>query len=406
VPAGRRSGKTELAKRYLAIMAMVEPKPYSKRYYFAAAPINKQARRIYWNDLKELTKPWWSEKPRESDMIIFVKGAKGRSPAEIHVFGMDKPERIEGTPWDGGILDEYGNMKPQAWGENVRPALSDRQGWCWLIGVPEGRNHYYDLALDACNGALPEAKPGEGAYLINGDFGFFTWHSADILPEAEIIAAKKHLDEKTFRQEYEAAFESYEGLAYWAFGQHNLDMIEYNPQERIAVGMDFNVNPMTAVLGHIRGDEFHQFGEVWLANSNTYEMARYLAEEYPADMIDIYPDSTGAARESNATESDLAILRKAGFRIYAKKTNPYVKDRVNAVNSLMRAADGTSRYKVNPQTCPKTINDLNKAERLMDGSLNKTQEAQGIHHISAALGYLIHYNWPVKRERIETVRRG
>jgi hypothetical protein len=43
-----------------------------------------------------------------------------------------------------GILDEFGNCKPNAWGANVRPALSDRNGWCDLIGVPEGRNHYYD----------------------------------------------------------------------------------------------------------------------------------------------------------------------------------------------------------------------------------------------------------------------
>jgi hypothetical protein len=40
---------------------------------------------------------------------------------ELALVGMDKPARIEGAPWDGGVLDEYGNMKPQAWGENVRP---------------------------------------------------------------------------------------------------------------------------------------------------------------------------------------------------------------------------------------------------------------------------------------------
>ena len=63
--------------------------------------------------------------------------------------GLDKPERIEGQPWDGGVLDEYANMKAHAWGANVRPALSDRLGWCDLIGVPEGRNHYYDLHVSA-----------------------------------------------------------------------------------------------------------------------------------------------------------------------------------------------------------------------------------------------------------------
>ncbi len=386
-------------------MAQCESKPFSRRYYFAAAPVNKQAKRIYWADLKELTKPWWAERPRESDLIIYLRGAKDVSPSEIHVVGMDKPERIEGTPWDGGILDEYGNMKETAWSENVRPGLSDRAGWCWLIGVPEGRNHYYDLALEASDGALPEIVPGEGAIHVKDEFAFFGWHSADILPVAEIEAARKHLDEKTFRQEYEASFESYEGLAYWAFGQHNFETVKYNPNEPVAVGMDFNVNPMTATLGHIRNDEYYQFGEIYLNNSNTYEMRDALKELYKPHQVFIYPDSTGRARESNATESDLHILQQAGFRVMAKPSNPYVKDRVNSVNSVMRSSDGYIRYHVNPQTCPKTINDFNKGERLADGRLNKTQEAIGLHHISAALGYLIYYNWPIKRTGLGAVKR-
>lgn len=62
-------------------------------------------------------------KVSESEMLIrLVNGAS------VYVIGMDKPERIEGMSWNGGILDEYANMKPGAWPENVRPALSDRAG--------------------------------------------------------------------------------------------------------------------------------------------------------------------------------------------------------------------------------------------------------------------------------------
>src|SRR5690606_18111959 len=108
--------------------------------FFAAAPTHAQAKRLYWSDLKALVPGrLLAGKPSESELIIrLVNGA------EIYVLGMDAPERIEGSPWDGGILDEYANMKARAWGEHVRPALADRNGWCWLVGVPEGRNHYYD----------------------------------------------------------------------------------------------------------------------------------------------------------------------------------------------------------------------------------------------------------------------
>lgn len=49
VPAGRRSGKTERAKRYVVKEALREAGPY-----FVAAPTRDQVKRIYWADLKAL----------------------------------------------------------------------------------------------------------------------------------------------------------------------------------------------------------------------------------------------------------------------------------------------------------------------------------------------------------------
>ena len=63
-----------------------------------------------------------------------------------------------------------------------------------------------------------------------------------------------------------------------------------------------------------------------------------------------------------------------------------------------------TNYMVNPKTCPKTINDLNRRERLDDGRLDKEQEKIGIGHISDGLGYLIYYNFPVVKRTIEQVK--
>jgi hypothetical protein len=163
--------------------------------------------------------------------------------------------------------------------------------------------------------------------------------------------------------------------------------------------MDFNVDPMTATLGHIKGDSYEQFGEVWLNNSNTFEMRDELLKRFisPHRVI-IYPDSTGKAEQSNATKSDIAILEDAGFTIHAKSINPRQRDRINNVNSFLKDRGKLTRYKVNPKTCPKTVNDLNKKESLSDGRLDKKQELeQQIGHISDALGYLISYNFPITR---------
>jgi len=397
LPAGRRSRKTLISKRKVLYAALRN----KGHRYFHGAPTRQQAKQIFWKDLKTYTK-YFRRSVNETELFVTLLNG-----SEIHVVGLDKPERIEGQPWNGCHITEIGNVKDTAWPENIRPLLSDTNGFALLDGVPEGRNHYYKLALYAAGGALPETRPEVGAFAANPDdreWVYYSWFSADVLPAAEIEAAKRQLDEKTYRQEYEGSFESFQGLAYYPYGNHNLKMCEYDKDRVVSVGMDFNVDPMTATLGHIISDTYYQFGEVYLNNSNTFEMRDHLLERFSPKQVIIYPDSTGKHESSNATESDLAILRKAGFAIRARN-NPRVKDRVNAVNSLLKSFKGSTRYYINPNTCPKTINDFNMVERTDDGRLNKKQEEQGLKHITDALGYLINYNWPVSERGAFTVER-
>lgn len=327
--------------------------------------------------------------------------------SEIHVIGLDKPERIEGQVWHGCHITEFGNLKGvSAWTSNIRPVLSDTNGWALLDGVPEGRNFYYDLALKACNGAIPKSERIKGAFAEDGEWAYYHWFSSDVLSQSEIDAVQEDLDERTFRQEYEGSFESYEGLAYKEFGPHNLDSsIVYRADDVISIGMDFNVDPMTAVVGHIRGDSYEQFSEIWLNNSNTFEMRDEILKRYkdPKKIV-IYPDSTGDSERSNATKTDIKILKDAGFQVRAQSHNPYQRDRINNVNSFIKKRTNI-RYKVNPKSCPKTVNDMNKRESLSDGRLDKNQEKeQNIGHISDGLGYLISYRFPIIRGVIEGLK--
>lgn len=115
VPAGRRSGKTERFKRFLVKQASAYSGPY-----FAAAPTHAQAKKIFWDDLKAFTlSSMHSRRPSESDLIIYLENG-----SEIHVIGLDKPQRIEGIPWTGGGIDEFADVKPDAWEANILPALN------------------------------------------------------------------------------------------------------------------------------------------------------------------------------------------------------------------------------------------------------------------------------------------
>ena len=148
VPAGRRSGKTERAKRYIVKQALKNP----DESYFIAAPTSPQAKKIYWDDIKALVPVGALDgKPSETELIVkLINGSK------ISLIGLDRPERIEGTFWSGGIIDEIADIKPNAWEAHIAPALDtfnptrpDYRAWCWLIGVPDGLNHYYDMYNNA-----------------------------------------------------------------------------------------------------------------------------------------------------------------------------------------------------------------------------------------------------------------
>jgi len=398
ITAGRRSRKTLIGKRKLLISALEKP-----GRYFHGAPTHKQAKDIFWDSLKQDTTMFRTQRPNETDRIINLYNG-----SEIHVLGLDRPERIEGQPWHGCHITEIANVKDGAWQANIRPALADTEGWAILDGVPEGKNFLYDLALYACDHAIPKTEPIKGAYGFNPadkQWAFYTWFSSDVLSAGEIQANKNTLDERTYKQEYEGSFEDVQGLLYYAFGQHNASNCKFDKNDIVHIGMDFNVNPMTATFSHIEGDVINVFGEAHLVNSNTMEMAKHIKERFLPKQCYIYPDATGKAMESNASESDLAILRKEGFVVRARTSNPYVKDRVAAVNSKLKSFDGKVRLNINFKNCPKLVNDFNRVEATDDGRENKKQEDEGLVHISSALGYNIAYLFPVRQRTVTNVVR-
>jgi hypothetical protein len=407
VPAGRRSGKTERAKRKLVARAIRGTDFYPARF-FAAAPTRDQAKRIFWQDLKALVPPGMMLDKSEGELMI-------RLPlSEVWVVGMDRPERIEGQPWDGGILDEYANMKATAWGENVRPALADRRGWCDLIGVPEGRNHYYDLRNRA-EADLMEFGSGSA-------WGLFEWVSADILPTAEIEAARRDLDELTFRQEYEASFVSFEGIAYHAFSDANKAKLRdrYRPDQTLVIALDFNVEPGVAVISQEMQLPAGQegtgcIGEVYIErNSTTPAVCRKIISDWGGHQgrVEVYGDATGGARGTAQTEgSDWDLVKKilgAHFRkrlrLRVPRSNPTERARVNAMNSRLRSAEGTMRLQVDPRACPRLVRDFEGVQTLKGGSGEIDKKADPrLTHLTDGLGYYIQRRFPIVKRKAESL---
>jgi hypothetical protein len=402
VPAARRSGKTERAKRFLITQALAESAEgrWGDYRYFAAAPTRDQARAIWWNDLKALVpKRLLDGDPRESDLII-----KLITGAEIVVVGLDRPARIEGRSWNGGVIDEFANIKKGAWGENIRPALADRSGWCWLIGTPEGRGEYYETWLYATSGADP-------------DWDGFTWISADILPADEVESARRTLSADVFSQEYEASWITFAGRVYWPFDSKiHCARLQYNPKWPLVLCFDFNTSPGCAVIAQEQPLPNGQsgtgvIGEVHIPrHSTTPAVCRKIIQDWGQHQghITCYGDATGGAEGSARVQgSDWTLIRAElhpvfGNRLSFKvpKVNPRERARVNAMNSRLLSAAGDVRLMVDPARAPRVVKDFEGVRLLEGGSgeIDKKIDPE-LSHWTDSLGYYCAQEWPVEQRK-------
>ncbi|MBP2652621.1 MAG: hypothetical protein H6Q73_190 [Firmicutes bacterium] len=149
IVAHRRFGKTVGSVNHL-IRRATQNKLLSPQYAYIA-PFQKQARMIAWNYLKYYTNVIPGTKANETNLYIeFPTMHKNAPGARIYIVGADNPDVLRGTYWDGVIIDEYAQIKPELWGEVIRPALADRTGWAVFIGTPKGQNQFYEIYQRAC----------------------------------------------------------------------------------------------------------------------------------------------------------------------------------------------------------------------------------------------------------------
>ena len=388
MPAGRRSGKTERFKRFLAKQAMANP----SNLYFAAAPTHDQAKKIFWDDLKALTFSYCHPKqPSESERKIFMPNG-----SEIHVIGLDKPQRIEGIPWAGGGIDEIADLKPNSWENHIYPALNtvnptkpDYLAWCWLLGVPDGLNHYYDLCEMADAGLDP-------------DYKVFHWKSAEILPPHVIEAAKRTLSLKQFKQEYEASFETATGRIYEDYSKDNHTTETIESHEQLWWHHDFNFTPMSSGIAVKRDDDIYILDEIVLTSATTRQSAIEFCDKYKNHgnkTVVIYGDPAGRAGEKHGHQSDYTQMEEYlvsqgwKFKRRVKKKHPAIKDRQNAVRAKIKNAKGEASLFVNPDKCPYAHKGLSTVQ-LQDGSTFQEKESD-YQHITTAIGYMIDYEYPI-----------
>ena len=367
VVAGRRFGKT-----YMAILWLLSKELQSNERRWIIFPTYRQAKMVAWSLLKN-TFAGKQVRINETELSITLP-----NNAKIELKGADKEDSIRGVSVTKVVLDEYAYMKPNVWGEIVQPMLAETSGEALFIGTPTGiQNHFYDLYVKG---------QAEGDYKS----WQFTTLDGGFISKEEIESAKKNLDKRTFRQEYQASFESAANKCAYNFNRDiHCKVMDKSP--RMFWGVDFGVaSYMTAILmcENTRG-EVYVFDEIGLQNSNTFELAKLMHTKGRG--LPVYPDPAGKARHSSSTKSDHRILQEAGFTVISKKSNPTQKDRLNSLNRMLEDANGKHRLFINPK-CKNTIRDL-ELTTLENGHIMKTET---LSHYLDGLMYPLEYRYGFK----------
>ena len=376
VIAGRRFGKTHLSIRELCYHAR---EPDKEVWY--VAPTYRQAKQIVWRKLKnKLRDLRWAKKINESELTIELKNG-----SQISLKGADNADSLRGIGLDFLCVDEFADIDPEAWYEVLRPTLADKQGKALFIGTPKGIGNWaHDLYM------MPQ---GNATW---ASFQYTTIDGGQVKPE-EIEAAKKDLDERTFRQEFMATFETYTGRIYYAFDRKgNCEPPQALDLSIIYIGMDFNIDPMSAVVSVRQGDVLYVIDEIRMFSSNTAEIVEEIKSRYSRAKVFVYPDPAGSARKSSAGgTTDHTILANAGFIVKSPRAHTPVRDRINSVNSRLCGTDGIRRLFIHPK-CKYTIEGLER-HTYKEGT-SQPDKDNGYDHMNDALGYMIDYLFPIRKD--------
>lgn len=196
VAAGRRFGKSYLSAVTLILEGLKDTNEHGydltgKDVYYVA-PTFQQGKDIMWHLLKELGRDVITQTHENTATCTLINGRR------ICIKGSDRPDTLRGVGLSYCVLDEYASMRPETWEQILRPTLADVKGHALFIGTPAGKNHFYELFTEAAN---------------DEEWETFSYLSTDnpFLDSKEIESARNTMSMQSFKQEFEASFQSFGG---------------------------------------------------------------------------------------------------------------------------------------------------------------------------------------------------
>lgn len=373
---GSRSGKTFILVRSLIVRACKE----TSRHCILRLNFNHIKRTVYHETFPKvmaLCFPNLKIKANKSDYFVtFPNGS------EIWFAGLDNAERTEkilGSEYSTLYFNESSQI-PYSSIQIAKTRLAEKNNLkkkVYYDANPPTKSHWsywiFEKKLDPIDD-VPLSDPESYASLLMNPKD-----NIQNIDQEYLKLLEKMPEKERNRFLYGLYNDESEGQVYYGFRRSD-HVVSIKPiGGTIFIGMDFNVDPMTALICQFIDGELQIMDEIFLSGSaDTYKMSHELIRRgYSGGRV--IPDSTGRNRKTSG-KSDFMILQEFGFAI-EKTYNPFVTDRVVNVNRLF----GLNKIKIDPK-CKKLINDLEKVV-WKNNSLDQSGANKHLTHLSDCLGY-------------------
>jgi len=231
----RRFGKTVCMINHLIRSALLS-KNKNPRYAYIS-PTFKQSKSIAWDYMKQFTDKIPGVRFNETELRCDLPNG-----ARITLLGSENCDGLRGIYLDGCVIDEYANVNDRLFPEIIRPALSDRKGYCVFIGTPQGmNNNFYELyqhAQGASDWFHYKAKASQ----------------TKIVDEEELEKAEEIMGENKFKQEFECDWiANIEGSIYGKTiaeieNNRQINRVPYDPSLPVSTSWDLGVSDHTAII--------------------------------------------------------------------------------------------------------------------------------------------------------------
>ena len=177
--------------------------------------------------------------------------------------------------------------------------------------------------------------------------------------------------------------------------KHHVGRVITEKDTVLHIGLDFNIGGCCAVAFVIEDNKPIAVDE--FTSHDTQDFCHNLTR-YKGKNVIIYPDASGKASRTNSSQSDIAIIKQAGYQVNHNSQNPAVRDRINAYNALL----SHDNFGINTNTCPNLTNALETQGYDVKGEPEKWNDHPAIDDWNDSSGYFIAYKFPiVKRTAIQ-----